>query len=313
MKDLYKLFIAIISVIVIVFVIDRILGTYLDNNAVFIDQPKYKRITSASEEIVVLGASRAENQYVSQIIEDSLGTTVYNYGVGAQNVYTNYAVMNLLLNTSKIPPRVVIWDFYYTDIMDSPGWNTEKLYRLYTAYNYDDTVKTVINLQGAKKEFLLSNVKLYKFNSKLTRALFEDSHVKEGYKNKGYVGLNIATKDSLATYDMNRTVIDTLKISYIERMMKLCKENQIKLFVCISPCYYILPEKQADDWSNIIERMCKKENIPFFNYERDGLFLNHQDYFYNTIHLNDKGAKVYSSIIASEIKDCLSTDIDSGY
>ena len=111
MKDFLKFVISTLFVIAIVFIIDFSFGSFLEKKAVFVDQPKYERIKQASEEVIVLGASRADNQYVTSIIESELGTTAYNYGVGAQNVFTNYAILNLLINKSKQKPRIVIWDF----------------------------------------------------------------------------------------------------------------------------------------------------------------------------------------------------------
>lgn len=305
MKDFNRFLITVCAVFVLIFVVDRFGGVLGDKYAVFIDQPKYKRINMADEEIVILGASRAEDQYVPQILEDSLGGTVYNYGVGAQNVYTNYCILNLLIKDSKRKPQIVIWDFYFTDIMDTPGWNTEKLYRLYSAYNYDDTIKSVLKLQGLRKELFLDNISLYKLNSKLTRAIVSNPRDLRVERNKGYNGLNITLKDTLAVNDEDRTQLDSIKLSYISRMFSLCKDNDIKLFVFISPAYYLLPPQSDHDWDVVISTMCEMNNIPFYNFEQDSTFLNNRSYFYNQMHLNDKGARAYSSLVASKVKAIL--------
>lgn len=301
MKDFKKFIISVLSVIAIVFIVDWGLGFILDRNAVFIDQAKYKRITNAKEDLVVLGASRAQNQYVTTIIEDSLNLSAYNYGVGAQNVYSNYAVLDMLINKSPSKPKMVIWDFYYTDIQDSPGWNTEKITSLYTAYNYDELIKEVVNLQGNKKRIMLSYINLYKFNSKLPRVIKPEQCEEAG----GYSPLFFVNNEPITTVKSDRTNIDKQKINYINKFIDLCVDNDVKLFVFISPAFYRIGSIDSGDWANVIEAICYERTIPFYNYEQNELFLEHPEWFFNMIHLNDTGAKEYTYRVVEDVKDYL--------
>ena len=305
MKDIYKFLFSSIIVLSIVFLVDCVLGTILNNNAVFIDQPKYKRIPSANDSIIVLGASRAENQYVSTIIQESFNLPTYNYGLGAQNVYTNYAILSLILRKSLAKPQIVIWDFYYTDILNSPGWNTEKLYRLYSAYDYDDTIKSVVNLQGEEKALLLSTIKMYKFNSKLPRILMRERY---SGTERGYSPLYINHNEPIKEYSQDRSNLDSTKITYIKKLIELCKSNNVKLFVFISPAYYKISEYNSGDWSSVMERICSNNSIPFFNFEQDSLFLSHPEWFYNDIHLNNIGAKEYTQLVVDSVNTYLKCD-----
>ena len=292
-----------VLVILLVFISDYVLGSIMDNKLVFIDQPKYSRIEKSENEVVILGASRADNQYVSSIIEDSLGLKTYNYGVGAQNIYTNYAILDLILEKSKKKPSLIIWDFYYTDIIDSPGWNTENMHRLYSAYSYSDTIKSVLLLQGEKKNYLLKYIKTYKFNSKLPMAL-RRLFIKESLEDGGYTPLYVKNEEKIKERQEDRGNIDPIKIYYINKMIDLCKSQRIKLAIFISPGFYrkknINPE--LNDWSNIIEDIANKKEILFYDFEQDDSFLIHPEWFYNEIHLNDEGAKEYSKIIAHILK-----------
>ena len=301
MREFCKFLLSGLLVLGIVFIIDYLFGIVLENHAVFVDQPKYSRIKNSSDSLVILGASRADNQYVTAIFEEKLGMPSYNYGVGAQNVYTNYAILNLLLTKAHTSPKYVVWDFYYTDILDSPGWNTEKLDRLYSAYEYDKAVKEVIDLQGKKKRILLNHLKLYKFNSKVLRLLKRQKEDITG----GYSARYISTCDNLEYYSSDRTTIDQQKLLYVDRFIQLCKDNDIKLFVLISPGYYILGDKGKNDWATIIENKCEEKDIPFYDFEQDSVFLSHPEWFYNTIHLNDMGAKEYTKKVVNVISNYL--------
>lgn len=300
MKDFKRFILAVLAVLLVVFVIDQSIGLFLDKTAVFIDQPKYRRIERADEDVVILGASRAQNHYVSSIIGRECSKSVYNYGLGGVNIYTNYAILNLLVNKSVKKPRIVIWDFYYTDIVDSPGWNTELFDPLYSAYNYDDTVKEIINLQGIKKEILFNLFRTYKFNSKLQRGLKQYQP-----DEAGYVPLYVVHKDTLVERSSNRTGIDNQKMRYIDKFISLCKENDVQLIVFISPGYYLLDTSIPEDWTHVIEKKCSENQIPFFNYEQDSTILSHKEWFYNPLHLNDAGAKEFTKMIVNDLKNMI--------
>lgn len=83
--------------------------------------------------------------------------------------------------------------------------------------------------------------------------------------------------------------------------MQLCKDNEIRLFVFVSPAYYMIDEINKMDWSKIIEQKCQEYSIPFFNYEQDSIFLSHPEWFYNSLHLNDVGAREYTQKVVNDI------------
>lgn len=307
MKDFKKFLISAVAVVGLVFILNESLGIFLDNKAVFVDQQKYNRIERATEDLAILGASRANNQYITNLIKDSLGVSTYNYGVGAQNVYTNYAILDLLVHKSKQKPKYVIWDFYFIDILDCPGWNTEKNNTLYSAYNESATVKEVVNLQGGKTVWLLKYLRLYKFNSKLPRVLIENKIEQRNEILGGYIPLTVEYKNGIEEYEEDRTTLDKQKLEYVAKVFELCKSNNIQLFVFISPGFYLLRD-DPNDWAKVIEAKCKEGGIPFFNYEQDPYFLSHPEWFYNTLHLNDNGSKEYTSKIINDIKPILKSE-----
>lgn len=302
MKDFYKFVISALSVIAIVFIIDFSFGAFLEKKAVFVDQPKYKRISTADEELVILGASRAQNQYVTDIISDGLDISAFNYGYGAQNVYSSYAVLDMLIRRAPVKPKFVIWDFYYTDILDSPGWNTEKLYRFYSAYNYDPAVKAIVELQGTKKSSLLKSIRLYKFNSKLPRVLLSQRDEVNG----GYSPLFNQHQAPIELFTSDRTLIDNQKFLYVNRLIDLCKSNNISLYVFIAPAYYVLKNPKDGDWKEMIKKTCREKDIQIYDYEQDSLFLSHPEWFFNPMHLNDIGAKEYTKRVVDDIRSLLS-------
>ena len=301
MKEFIRFVKSSLIVLTIVVVANILLGFIGDKTAVVIDTVKYKRISRGTEELVILGASRAENQYVSNLIADSLGLSVFDYGVGAQNIYTNYCVLKLLCEKSTSKPKYVIWDFYYTDILDTPGWNTEKLQRLYSAYNYDSSVREVLSLLKREEYSKLKYIPLYKFNSKAFYFL-SDFLVSSKETAKGYSPLNVINTKPIEKKTEDRGVLLQSKIEYIQKFISLCKDNDIRLFICIAPGFYKIDNtNESIDWSDVIKTIAAENNVPLYDYEQDPFFLEHPELFYNQTHLNNNGAQIYTKAIIKDI------------
>jgi hypothetical protein len=57
-----------------------------------------------------------------------------------------------------------------------------------------------------------------------------------------------------------------------------------------------------------LEKFAKEHKIALLNYVSDQRLSSVRGLYYDEIHLNDKGARFYSSIVASEIGEILSGD-----
>jgi lysophospholipase L1-like esterase len=93
--------------------------------------------------------------------------------------------------------------------------------------------------------------------------------------------------------------IDSFASQNFENFIKTLTEKHIKVYVIQSPLYV-----KPFATSVSLERMksiAKKYNVPFWDYAFDTSFYK-REYFYDNIHLNDKGAKAFSAKIASAIE-----------
>ena len=54
------------------------------------------------------------------------------------------------------------------------------------------------------------------------------------------------------------------------------------------------------------KKIADKYNIPFIDYSADSMCYN-KDYFYNSEHLNLKGANMFSQKLASDLKKIIKT------
>lgn len=85
----------------------------------------------------------------------------------------------------------------------------------------------------------------------------------------------------------------------LEFFVKTVTDHHVPLIVIISPIY-ALP---ASATPSMIEtkKILDKYNVPLWDYASDTAFIKRK-YFYDLVHLNAKGADLFSSLIASRMK-----------
>ena len=62
---------------------------------------------------------------------------------------------------------------------------------------------------------------------------------------------------------------------------------------------------------DVLKSLAQANGIPFLDYHTRGLYLDHPEYFKDSSHLWDEGAKVFSSLFAHDLKECLKQMIDN--
>ncbi|MFZ7168945.1 MAG: hypothetical protein ACO1G2_02080, partial [Bacteroidota bacterium] len=71
-----------------------------------------------------------------------------------------------------------------------------------------------------------------------------------------------------------------------------CARANVKLYIVCSP-YFI--QSDITDYSvSIGKEIAKENNIAFFDFSKDTVFVNNTELFADFAHLNDTGAKLFS-------------------
>lgn len=117
--------------------------------------------------------------------------------------------------------------------------------------------------------------------------------------------------DKDMTYDPKESDIDDVvydydpdKLYYIEKLVLECKGKTHLIFVA-SPYYN---KNYADDVYAPLISLAQKYNVPFLNHNNDTTYSYRKDYFYDSVHLNRKGATAYTQEIMKEVKHLLQMD-----
>jgi len=299
-----KGFIIKVVIFVLLFcIIDAVSGILLNH---FFFQQKRKLtygLEQCNEDVLLFGSSRTQHHLNSKIIADSIGLSVYNLGSGGQNIFYHYVILKSAL--ARYVPKVVVLQIETIDIYKTPAtWNEEKLSAFFPYYYRDENVQEVVNLRSNYERYkMLSN--LYCYNSEIVSIgvlKIINNNTEMAYRNGGYIPISEEPhyKGTFSTVENEfGQEVDTLKLEYINKFISLCKDNNVECILVITPWFADFSDNYQ--FVNEVSKLSLTYNIPFLNYINDKEFMR-ADYFKDKKHLNSKGANVFSSKFASDIK-----------
>ena len=297
-----KLLTSILFVVVGLFIVDRLGGMamwWVNQHTHDVSGPKIKYLVNdVHEDIILMGTSRCNCHYVPSIISDTLGLSVYNGGIDASNnIYAHYLMLNHILAIHK--PKVICLEVMTSDFKEQTDpFNTITFFAPYFGINED--ADSIFRLAGTYWKYRLFH--LYRYNAKAVSNIAGLTVSRQKGEDNGYIPyLNPTQYPNLLEYGQTPTNIDSTKLEYIQRFINMCHNNSIMLVFMVSPMY----TKVNADYYDVLKIVAKQNNIPFLDYHTKGLYLDHPDYFHNSTHLWDKGARVYSSVFARDLKRIL--------
>ena len=250
-------------------------------------------------DVLIFGASRAQQQYNPTYFEDTLQLTCYNVGRDGTSFFYHYAILQSVLK--RYTPKVIVLDCEYAALKNASS-SYERLSVLLPLYKDHPEMQNIINLRSRyeKYKFLSS---IYPYNSMLFKIAVANlqSNKKEQEDIKGYVPLLRSINEPIKTFDYTEQYeLDSVKINMLNSFIDECHQRNIKLYFVCSP-YYM--KTIGTDYSlAVTQKVAAEKNVPFFDYSKDTMYFNNPQYFDDTVHLNMNGSKIFSSAIAAKIK-----------
>lgn len=297
-----KLAVSIIFVLVGLFAVDRLGGMvmwWINQHTHDVSGPKIKYlVNNVHEDVVLMGTSRCNLHYVPSIISDTLGMSVYNGGIDASdNIYAHYIMLNHILAIHK--PKVICLDVMTSDFAKRPDpFNTVSFFAPYFGRN--EGADSVFRLAGKYCCYRVSH--LYRYNAKAVSNIAGLAINRNAGGDNGYIPCpQPRFFPDVLQHSNTPMAVDSLKLNFVQRFIDLCHRNDIKLIFVISPMY---TQIDADHYWPLKD-IAKRNNIPFLDYHEAGLYQDHPEYFKDPAHLWDKGARLYSSVFASDLKRVL--------
>jgi hypothetical protein len=256
----------------------------------------------ATDDIIILGSSRATHHYVPQIIEDSLGVSCYNCGEEGNGVILAYGRLKMLANRYK--PKLVLYEL-------TPGYDygfedpNSKYLGYLRPYYKKEGIKQIFEDFDDNLSCLKMRSKMYQNTSRLLPNIVDIIFTRNN--NKGFEPLEGKMKFIPEMTRRNGlTNIDKSKLSYLEKIIDLCVGENIPLVFIISP---ILNYNSNQLEYEPALRLSEENDIRVINnLKAEDIYLN-PELFQDVNHLNEDGAKIYSQFIVSQIKNYYSFNV----
>ncbi|PRY50823.1 uncharacterized protein DUF1574 [Arcticibacter pallidicorallinus] len=301
MKAFYKLCLNGILLLALLLATDRTLGKLIEHYF-FNEKQGDSAITThallhAKEDILIFGSSRASHHYIPELIRRKTGLSCYNLGRDGMKMKYYETLLKAVL--SYHTPKIVILDLNINDF-EVENNEEERLTTVFMPYiNKNKEVHDLI-YKESKKDYSLANIStLYRVNSLPVSIL--QHHLGMGQKHfNGYEPLvgkmhNIAKARHV---ENNHYKESEEKLAAFENFVEETQRRNIKLYVMVSPDMKTYKHNSIQTANQTLN----KYKLRAYDYSE--LFKpDAYDMFYDGAHLNDAGAKAFTSaIIAAHLQ-----------
>lgn len=286
----------------IIFLFDFVIGKTLEHFYFKQASGAFYRTTysmdSTCADILIFGSSRANHHYDPRVFESSLGMSCYNTGRDGNFLLYNFAVFKTVVE--RYTPKIVIFDVAGNEL-SSTADDYVRLSSLLPYKNRNRAIDQMIALRGPfEKVKCLS--KIYPYNSLLLTIAIGNTEMNKERKSdiSGYVPISGTWNKTRAEIDTNASgMIDPNKDKALKEIIHDCKLNGIRLLLVNSPAFVkSIPSNDV----NTIRQTAQTGKVEYLDYSSDTTFLNNHNYFFDPLHLNDTGARLFSETLAAYLQ-----------
>lgn len=261
-------------------------------------------IEEVQTDLLILGASRAQEQYMPSILEDSLQISSYNIGKSGMSFFYHYAIFKSVLK--RYSPKIIVFDFETNEFLKNES-SYATLSTILPYYKSQPELRPIINLRSPFEKYKLLSA-TYPYNSLIFKIAIGNTNLNNKVKkeDKGYVALTRKLNQPMHNVDLSIPYeIDTLKINLFNKLIDECKEKDIQLFIVCAP--YYINHLGKDTSVELVKEIAYRKNITFLDYAQNETFMKKPLLFDDTVHLNKTGATIFSAMLGSKLKALVST------
>jgi hypothetical protein len=267
---------------------------------------------SVDAKVAIYGASRAWVQIDPGIIEKNTGLTAYNLGIDGHNFWLQY-YRHKLLFAKNVKPDYIIMSLDLFTLQKNPElYNLEQFlpYMLfdnelksflegYEGYTFLDYYVPLLRYYGKTKAIK------YALKSSLNPVIPDSGRI-HGYKAK-IQEWNEDPNFANGKVGFMKADVDAKSFALFKLFLDECKKSNVKVIFVYTPDY-IEGQRFVSNRREILDlykSIALHNNIPYLDYSGDELCLK-KEYFYNTSHLNKKGAELFTTMLVQDIGKYLS-------
>jgi hypothetical protein len=254
-------------------------------------------------DIIILGSSRALNNYNPAVIDSVTGKSCYNLGVSGSNVLFHETMLDLVLSQPDLPELIIynVDDYGALCKMDGIVYRKDVLY----PYVDEPFISDAVSRDSGKNKWVSRWSASYRHNVNFINALkyLSDGREAADYSTTNFDanGANLLlmrTEDRVPQYGSQRALkqmppLEQNHVDALRRIISKCRDQNVDLLLSLPPLYMPSTPGFEDALRSLVGK-----NVHIVSYA-DSL-MDATDFF-NTDHLNKSGARKFSLMIAKEI------------
>lgn len=285
-KFLFYVFKILILIVVLMFMMDKVYSyAFLQSNKrnkigfIYNSQP-------TNYDVVILGSSRANNHFVTQMFTEK-GVKTFNFGMQGSKLFESDLVLKLLLEKKNKIKNVII----DVDVTLKSENKSDGTFLKFLPYFHSSPVikEHFEELDDFYSIYYIPFYRYLKFDAKIGfREMFfcllnkKSSEIDNG----GYAALPFSNKD------IEGEVLNSnpKKNKYYEEIKRICKMNNINLIAIMTP---MCEKAVVNDYFKKVNQLYPE----IHNYEG---IITEDKYFSSCGHMNDMGAKIFTARILND-------------
>jgi len=236
-------------------------------------------------DVVILGSSRSNNHFVTQMFTDQ-GLKTFNFGMQGSKLFESDLVLKLLLEKKNKIKNVII----DVDLSLRSDKKSEAVILKFLPYLHDsDVIKNhLMILPNYNFWYYIPFYRYVKYETKIGAREMFFCAINKKSKELDFGGYS-ALSNTNTTLAENIDV-DPIRNQYYEEIKSICKKNNINLIAIMTP----ICENAIG--MNYFEKV-KKLYPEIYNYEN---VVIENKYFSSCGHMNDTGARIFTARILKD-------------
>ena len=303
-KEVKKVLLSILTIIVCVLLFDFGVGKAFDKmiEALPSEGERVAKsnyiINKVNSDVLIIGSSRAECQYDSRLIQDSIvGKRVFNCGVDGSLLLYQIVALNCILD--RYTPQLIIWDFQIDEL--AVNSQHENLGLLYPYYWNNKYVKKFLDKHepGLKYKIWLNSYRYNATGSRILRSLKLKESSQLGFL--FHPATNAAKSIPFNNIIEDNKELDHEKVRLLNETIERAKKAGAEIILVQSP-YFNRYQNISSTTTQLIS-ISKKYGILFIDDSQRPEFIGNNSLIVDATHLNGHGAELFTSILLKQMNN----------
>jgi len=260
--------------------------------------------SNINADILIMGNSRAFSHFSPKILDSVLHTNSYNLGIGGHPFNIQYLRYKVYEEHNKLPKVIIQNVDFFTIQTANIGHEREQVF----PYIRDSIFRNnLTNLGFSWAEINLPLFRYFGYQLVIKNGLMEFFHLHHYHNQSSEKGYRPETgkwnPTALNKLENIESVVDSKALNLFENFLDDCNHKHIRVVLVYSPLYFKAMQKLRDKekFDILFHNLSNKYAIPYLDYSHDSICMD-STYFKVAIHLNKRGAELFSTQLAKDLK-----------